>query len=544
LDFSPDGLFVVGGGRDHALRVWDATTGELLHTLAGHLAPITSARYAPNGSRIVSASEDSTLKVWRSDGALLATLLRTQGSLNFRHRPWVTITPEGFFAASEPGSEQVLSVVRGYDVYSIDQFWQSLFSPDLVREKLTGDRVQAVERAKAVVDINKVLDSGPPPDVTFLSPSEKIQSSSDLVKVRIRVVDKGKGVGRIEWRLNGVTVAVASPPKEGGPTHELVQEIPLDAGENLVEAVAYNQGNILASRPARAAIELAASSAQQKAKLHILAIGINAYVDPGWVPSPGEQQIGFQPLKLAANDATEFAKDLRVAAAPLYSEVKVTTVLDDDATRAKLERVIDTIGRDVQPRDTFVLFMAGHGISEKGHFYFIPQDYQSGAGALARSAVGQDMMQDWLANRVKAKRALVLLDTCESGAAINSFANSRLDAPASDAAVGRLHEAIGRPVLTAAATDQPAWEGYKGHGVFTFAVLDALRNGDRDGNGMIDLNELVTFVQDRVPKLAAELGGTGRAAVVVTRSIRGDDDRQSAKFGSRGENFVLARRLR
>jgi hypothetical protein len=56
---------------------------------------------------------------------------------------------------------------------------------------------------------------------------------------------------------------------------------------------------------------------------------------------------------------------------------------------------------------------AADGTSENGRFYLIPQDYQSGPGHLARHAIGQDRLQEWLANRIKAKRAIILADTCE-----------------------------------------------------------------------------------------------------------------------------------
>ena len=74
--------------------------------------------------------------------------------------------------------------------------------------------------------------------------------------------------------------------------------------------------------------------------------------------------------------------------------------------------------------------------------------------------------------------------------------------------------------------------------MFTWAVLDALRNGDINGNGLIELSELVIYVQSVVPKIAAKMGGTGRAT-----TARATDNRQTARFGSRGEDFVVARRL-
>ena len=100
-------------------------------------------------------------------------------------------------------------------------------------------------------------------------------------------------------------------------------------------------------------------------------------------------------------------------------------------------------------------------------------------------------MQDWIANRIKAKKAIILLDTCESGALTQGYSRSRVDRPASEAAIGRLHEATGLPVLTAAAEGQDATELSKlGHGVFTSALLDALHHVRTDQNGLIEVSEL------------------------------------------------------
>jgi uncharacterized caspase-like protein len=225
-----------------------------------------------------------------------------------------------------------------------------------------------------------------------------------------------------------------------------------------------------------------------------------------------------------------------------YAEVRVTEALDTDATVAGLQQIIERMATEIDPRDTFVLFAAAHGTSHNGRFYLIPQDYDGGADpvALQERAIGQDRLQDWVANQIKAKKTILLLDTCESGALVGGYTRSRTDVPAGEAAIGRLHEATGRPVLTAAAEGKLAFEGYEGHGVFTWALLDALKNGDRNGNGTIELSELVAHVQDKVPMIAARLNGRGRAAVAARGST---DDRQSARFGSRGEDFALVRQL-
>ena len=536
VTFSPDGVRVLSGSWDKTLKLWDAASGQMIRTFEGHSGWVNSVAFSPDGTRVLSGSNDSTARIWSTaSGQHLASLFGSSDG------GWLTITPEGFFDASAKGAD-ILTIVRGLELTTIDQVHQSLFNPDLVREALAGDPNGEVRDAAKLINLGKVLGSGPAPNVVITSPSDGGQSVGDLASVGARIEDRGKGIGRIEWRINGITAAVSARPAGRGPAYTIKQQLALDPGDNIVEVVAYNASNLLASLPARTTIRFTAPADRTKPKLHILAIGINAYVDKGWTP-PGAAPLAFAPLTLAVKDAQAFAASMQKAVAGLYGEVRVTLALDEQATHANLEKLIGKISAQIHPRDSFILFAAGHGTSEYGRFYFIPQDYQGGPGHRAQRAIGQDRLQDWLANRIKARRAIILLDTCESGALVAGHARSRADAPASEAAVGRLHEATGRPVLTAAAAGQFAHEGLIGetgerHGVFTWALLDALRKADANGNGTIELSELVRHVQSMVPKIAADLGGAGRAA--TSEPVFG---KQAARFGSRGEDFALARRL-
>ncbi|MGE0701860.1 MAG: caspase domain-containing protein, partial [Hyphomicrobiaceae bacterium] len=371
------------------------------------------------------------------------------------------------------------------------------------------------------------------------------QTTEGLALATATIDDNGKGVGRIEWRVNGITVAVMAKPSGPGPNYRVTQQLALDPGENTIEIVAYNAANLLASQPSSTTVKYTGPVDTVRPKLHVLAIGIDAYSDKGWTP-PGETQtLAFAPLSLAAKDAITLSAALQKAGARQYADVRVTHALNADATVANLDAIIDRMAREIHPRDTFVLFAAGHGTSHNGRFYMIPVDYQGGPdpAALASRAISQDLLQDWVANRIKAKRALILLDTCESGALVGGATRSRVDVPASEAGVGRLHEATGRPVLTAAAEGEFAHEGVIGdsgilQGIFTWAIVDALKNGDRNSNGKIELSELVAHVQSEVPALAARLGGSGRSATAAP--IFGH---QSARFGSKGEDFALVARM-
>jgi WD40 repeat protein len=73
--FSPDGTRILSASRDNTLKLWDGVTGNLQANLTGHRGWVRDCAFAPDGARIVSGSRDRTLKLWDpASGAELATL--------------------------------------------------------------------------------------------------------------------------------------------------------------------------------------------------------------------------------------------------------------------------------------------------------------------------------------------------------------------------------------------------------------------------------------------------------------------------------------
>ena len=64
--YSPDGSEIVSASSDNTVRIWDSRTGECKHILSGHTSRVKSANYSPDGSEIVSASWDNTIRIWDS----------------------------------------------------------------------------------------------------------------------------------------------------------------------------------------------------------------------------------------------------------------------------------------------------------------------------------------------------------------------------------------------------------------------------------------------------------------------------------------------
>ena len=61
---SPDGKFIVSGGEDRAVRVWDPDTLSELAVLSGHNAPVRAVVVAHENRKIVSADAAGMIRLW------------------------------------------------------------------------------------------------------------------------------------------------------------------------------------------------------------------------------------------------------------------------------------------------------------------------------------------------------------------------------------------------------------------------------------------------------------------------------------------------
>jgi len=109
--FSPDGTRVVTADSDGAVRVWNASTGQLLNRSVAHHAMNTA--FSPDGTKVVILTQDGTTHVWDTtlgpirepaadDAALEAAAHESSGVASAVRRTFQpTLVPRGEFAGDE-----------------------------------------------------------------------------------------------------------------------------------------------------------------------------------------------------------------------------------------------------------------------------------------------------------------------------------------------------------------------------------------------------------------------------------------------------------
>lgn len=500
-------------GTDRALRMYNASGAELWRRpLPSSARAVNIAR---NGQLLVAGLADGRLAWFRLvDGLPVLSLLHHTAGKGF-----VAWTPEGFFddvgeGGALLGYELDRGAARSPTFVQIDQLRDHYHRPELVLGSLSRSRAAVVEAASGLGDPRETIGTRLPPEIEVVS--TETRASELLLRYRLR--DQGGGIGDLRVRLDDRLVAPTRTraPGPAAPQGQAIfeQAISLHPGENLVSLIVENRAGDLRSAP----VQLSAINAEVvegSGKLHLLAVGVSNYDDPYLRRS----------VRWARDDALGLGELMRGSEGALFSKVLVTSLLD--ASLADILSAFAKMRQDVHPQDTFVFYLAGHGIARNGRYHFLPRDLvELDDQSLERGSLNEEHLVTML-SQIQAERSLVLLDTCSAGAALPGREIEL------KAAIDRLHRESGQVFIAASGDSQKALELPQSHSAFALVVMQALQGQANRGNdGLIDVDELGDYVLDQLPQLTRDRFGYEQ------RPIRKGDARfpiSSAKLADPGE---------
>lgn len=472
-------------GTNWSLRAYDRN-GQLQWK-----QPVPGAAWAVNQSQdgrwVVAGYGDGTIR-WhrRSDGREVLAL--------FAHadkKRWVLWTPEGFYAASEGGEELFgyhlnRGKERDGEFVSARQLSAIFYRPALVTQRLgpQGDALmaEAVREIGTVTDLLAHAQSLPPALTVELPAGQRLEGDTE-VTVDIRLEDRGGGIGPVRIFVDGQEIEGRQGASSEGITTRKTYTLRLPPGQqrNLTFMPTSLRG--VAGQPSAPVPAMVRGASTRT--LHILAVGVQNYPDRSNLP----------PLRYSVSDAQAVAADIRKRAAPLFDRVAEPVVLTEaQASRSGIDQAFEQLKARMQPQDTLVIFLAGHGEARLGGYTFLPWDYQPGASGPRGEGLNEKRLFEML--QQSPLRTLLLIDTCDAGGMVEMLAG----------AYQRMNRERQRPVIGASRKGEFAREGYQEHGVFSAALLDVLAatNGKERPLSVVQLG---MELSDTVDEISRKMGG-------------------------------------
>jgi len=198
-----------------------------------------------------------------------------------------------------------------------------------------------------------------------------------------------------------------------------------------------------------------------------LVIGIASFQD---------RRLNLQYTRKDADAVSALLKD------PVYGRFPpdhVKLIEDEQATTVNVRAGLNWLARQASEDDLAVIYIASHGTArdqdEAGASYVVTfdTDVQSRDG-LYSTAIPLVEISNVVRTRVKALKAVVILDTCHSQGAVTQTVTVPASMPPQ--MLDHIREGTGRVIIGASQAEESSFESAKyGHGLFTYYLLQGLR---------------------------------------------------------------------
>lgn len=222
---------------------------------------------------------------------------------------------------------------------------------------------------------------------------------------------------------------------------------------------------------------------------HALIIGVGSYAHQPEMNVP-----------ITTEDAMEVADVLRNSRYCGYPKGQVTLLTEGEATREKVEGLLDELALALTEQDTFLLFYSGHGEYGEDGYYLTTHDTRMSEGKVAVGTGVQERVLLEKLQAIKAKRVFLLFNACHSGEISTQSLGSEPEAAGRSlperTATALLGTGEGRVIITACRESQLSYFEPKGElTYFAAAIADGLRGrGIESRKGYISIFDLYEAV--------------------------------------------------
>jgi WD40 repeat protein len=508
-------------GTDRSLRYYDSegkfVWGKVISSAA------VALNFSQDGRWLVAAYLDGTIRWHRpNDGSEQLAF--------FPHadkKRWVMWTPEGYYDASIGGEELIgwhlnQGKEKEPNFITNGQLYDVFYRPDIVQAKFRGDDISKLISISATEALKN-----PPPTLVFTKIPPNTKNITE--QVCYKVISSGGGIGEVRLFHNGKLIksdgfyrenigkdssikiklasmdsasiqrelrdmvgaknslsSIASTAKKND--YEECQEIHVTPGENEISVSAFNESNTVQSR--LESTQFSADLKQPEPHLYVLSVGINRYNDSS------------VNLEFAVKDSNDFVSAIKSNLGVNFKSqnIHLFGLADGAANKEGVQKAIQELSKKVKPWDTFILFVASHGVLIDNQYFIVTSEYNGSFNATnlisSNEIVG-------MSTKIKSLTQLFIFDTCYAGGIDNIIRGLY------DARMAVMAKKMGLHIFASAGSTQTALDGYKGNGLFTHTLLKSVRdfkNTDLNRDDQISVFELGQRAKKETMSISKELG--------------------------------------
>ncbi|KAI8343294.1 WD40-repeat-containing domain protein [Chlamydoabsidia padenii] len=133
MNWHPKGNVLLAGASDSTIWMWAMPTGKFMNIFNGHAGPVTAGRFTPDGKKIVSVSEDTSMIIWDPKSATAEFRLSGEDA-RFHPEPITSMAINKdstlVISGSMDGKARLVNLTNGSIVASLENHTDSVETAD------------------------------------------------------------------------------------------------------------------------------------------------------------------------------------------------------------------------------------------------------------------------------------------------------------------------------------------------------------------------------------------------------------------------------